>query len=167
MLENAAGAGDTVGRTFDELAAIVEVVSEAGGPGASDRLGVCLDTQHLWASGVDYGSLAKADDVVAHFDAVVGLWRLCCVHLNDSKVALGANRDRHENIGQGTVGAGALGGLLSHPAFAGVPAILETPGVGGGGAGAEDLVTARGAIAAGVARRRRREAAAAGPKLAP
>ncbi len=162
VLENAAGTGDTVGRTFDELAAVLE----AAGPDAGDRLAVCLDTQHLWASGVDYGSLDKADAVVGHFDAVVGLARLCCLHLNDSKVPLGANRDRHENVGEGTIGAAALGGLLSHPALVGLPAILETPGRGQG-AGAEDLDLARAAVSRGVARRRRREHGVAGRKLQP
>jgi len=168
VLENAAGAGDTVGRTFDELAAIIEATVARGGPGTGDRLGVCLDTQHLWASGVDFASLDKADAVLARFDAVVGLGRLCFVHLNDSKVPLGANSDRHENIGMGTIGATALGGLLSHPALAGLPAILETPGRGGGGAGAEDLDVARAAVARGAARRARRARrarVAAGPKL--
>ncbi len=149
VLENTAGAGDTVGRTFDELAAILE----AAGPDAT-RLGVCLDTQHLWASGVDYGSLRKADAVVARFDDVVGLDRLRCLHLNDSKVPLGGNRDRHENIGQGTIGASALGGLLSHPSLVGVPAILETPGTAAG-ITAADVAAARAAVSRGVTRRRR------------
>ena len=149
VLENTAGAGDTVGRTFDELAAILE----AAGPDAT-RLGVCLDTQHLWASGVDFGSLRKADAVVARFDDVVGLDRLRCLHLNDSKVPLGGNRDRHENIGQGTIGASALGGLLSHPSLVGVPAILETPGTAAG-ITAADVAAARAAVSRGVTRRRR------------
>ena len=167
VLENAAGAGDTVGRTFDELAVIIEAIVQQGGAGTAERLGVCLDTQHLWASGVDYASLDKADAVVARFDDVVGLERLCCVHLNDSKVPLGANSDRHENVGMGTIGATALGGLLSHPALVGLPAILETPGRGGGGAEAEDLEAARAAVARGATRRRRRARTAAGPKLQP
>ena len=149
VLENPAGTGDTVGRTFEELAAILA----AAGPDGR-RLGVCLDTQHLWASGVDFRSVRRADHVVARFDDVVGLDRLCCLHLNDSKVALGANRDRHENIGQGTIGAAALGNLLSHPALVGLPAILEVPGAGAG-ARAEDLAAARKAVARGIARRRR------------
>ena len=150
VLENAAGTGDTVGRTFEELAAILE----AAGPDRDRRLLVCLDTQHLWASGVDYGSVAKADQVLARFAAVVGLDRLRCLHLNDSKVPLGANRDRHENIGAGTIGADALGALLSHPALVGVPAILEVPG-DGHGARAEDVAAARAALALGVRLRHR------------
>jgi len=144
VLENAAGTGDTVGRTLDELATILQ----AAGPDADGRLLVCLDTQHLWASGVDYGSVEKADEVVGRFDTVIGLGRLRCLHLNDSKVELGANRDRHENIGEGTIGATALGALLSHPALAAVPAILEVPG-DGHGARAQDVAAARAAVALG------------------
>jgi deoxyribonuclease-4 len=151
VVENAAGTGDTVGRTFDELAAIID----AAGTTAALRLGVCLDTQHLWASGLDFGSVERADDVVARFDATVGLDRLVCLHLNDSKVELGANRDRHENIGQGTIGSDGLGALLSHPALVTLPAILEVPGVRGHGPQAEDIALARQAIDAGIALRRR------------
>ncbi len=150
VLENAAGTGDTVGRTFDELATILE----AAGPDGDDRLRVCLDTQHLWASGVDYASVDKTDDVVARFDAVVGLDRLRCLHLNDSKVELGANRDRHENVGEGSIGAEGLGVFISHPALVELPAILEVPG-DGHGARAEDVATARAALALGLDLRHR------------
>jgi deoxyribonuclease-4 len=148
ILENAAGAGDTVGRTFDELAAILQ----AAGNDMADRLGVCIDTQHLWASGVDFGSPNKADEVVSRFHDVVGLHRLRCLNLNDSKVELGANRDRHENIGAGTIGAAALGAFVSHPALVGLPAILEVPG-SGDGTRASDLADARAAVAVGLAAR--------------
>jgi len=150
VLENAAGTGDTVGRTFDELATILE----AAQPDGRGRLGVCLDTQHLWASGVDYASVDKTDDVVARFDAVVGLDRLRCLHLNDSKVELGANRDRHENVGQGSIGAEGLGVFISHPALVELPAILEVPG-DGHGARAEDVAAARSALALGLDLRHR------------
>jgi deoxyribonuclease-4 len=150
VLENAAGTGDTVGRSFDELAAILD----AAEPGAASRLGVCLDTQHLWASGVDYSSVAKTDDVVARFDSVVGLDRLVCLHLNDSKVELGANRDRHENVGEGSIGAEGLGVFISHPALVELPAILEVPGKGHG-TRAEDVAAARAALALGLGLRHR------------
>jgi deoxyribonuclease IV len=128
----------------------VEAVEAAAGADTIQRrLQVCLDTQHLWASGVDYSSIDKADWVVARFEDVVGLERLRCLHLNDSKVELGANRDRHENIGQGTIGAAALGALLSHPALVELPAILEVPGVGQG-ARREDVAAARAALALGI-----------------
>jgi deoxyribonuclease-4 len=126
LLENTAGAGDTVGRSFDELA---QVIDAAGG---DERLGVCLDTQHLWASGVPFSTIEEADSLIALVEETVGLERLQCLHLNDSKVAFGANRDRHENIGDGTIGTKALASLLGHPDLQGLPAILEVPGEGDG-----------------------------------
>jgi deoxyribonuclease-4 len=149
LLENAAGTGGTVGRSFDELATLLE----AAGPDAVAGLGVCLDTQHLWASGISFTSVEEADQLVADFDAVIGLSRLRCLHLNDSKVELGANRDRHENIGEGTIGATALGLLLSHPALVDLPAILEVPGEGDG-ARASDIAAAREALQLGLSARR-------------
>jgi deoxyribonuclease IV len=149
LLENAAGTGGTVGRSFEELAAILD----AAGAALAPRLGVCLDTQHLWASGTGYTSVEEADDVVADFDAVIGLDRLRCLHLNDSKVELGANRDRHANVGEGTIGALSLGFLLSHPALVDLPAMLEVPG-DGDGARASDITAAREALQLGVEARR-------------
>jgi deoxyribonuclease-4 len=149
LLENAAGAGGTVGRSFDELAAILD----AAGPAHAIELGVCLDTQHLWASGVSFASVEEADDVVARFDAAIGLDRLRCLHLNDSKVGRGENKDRHANVGEGTIGAAALGTLLSHPALIDLPAILEVPGEGDG-ARASDIAAARAALQLGLAARR-------------
>lgn len=146
LLENAAGAGDTVGRSFDELARVIDAAD------GDERLGVCLDTQHLWASGVPFGTLAEADDLVALVDGTVGLERLRCLHLNDSKVAFGANRDRHENIGEGTIGEEGLAALLGHPALQGLPAVLEVPG-SGDGPRAEDVGAARNAWARGLALR--------------
>ena len=105
LLENTAGAGDTIRRSFDELR---DVIDAAGG---DERLGICLDTQHLWASGVAFATTRDADDLIATINRTVGLDRLRCLHLNDSKVAFGANRDRHENIGDGTIGAKGLGAL--------------------------------------------------------
>jgi deoxyribonuclease-4 len=126
LLENAAGAGDTVGRTFEELAAVLDL-ADAGG-----AIGTCLDTQHLWASGVGYGSPKEADAVVRGIDETVGLGSLRCLHLNDSKVPLGANRDRHENLGRGAIGETALACLLGHPSLDGLFAVLEVPGDGHG-----------------------------------
>lgn len=147
LLENTAGAGGTVGRSFGELAAII---AAAGG---DRRVGVCLDTQHLWASGVSFATRAKADRVVEQLDKEVGLSRLRCLHVNDSKVALGAGRDRHENLGKGTIGPRPLRALLGHPDLQTLPAILEVPGVKGDGPGAADLAMARSLHAAGVAAR--------------
>lgn len=147
VLENAAGAGGTVGRSLDELAAVLERAA------AGDQLGVCLDTQHLWASGVAFDSLEAADRLVVALDDAVGLERLVCLHLNDSKVALGANRDRHENLGAGTIGERGLAALLGHPALQGLPAILEVPGEGQGPR-TEDVALARRLVALGAALRR-------------
>jgi deoxyribonuclease-4 len=146
LLENAAGAGDTVGRSFEELARVIDAAD------GDDRLGVCLDTQHLWASGVPFASIEEADDLVGMIDDTVGLERLRCLHLNDSKVAFGANKDRHENIGEGSIGAEGLAALLGHPALQGLPAVLEVPG-DGDGPRSEDVVAARRAWTEGVALR--------------
>jgi deoxyribonuclease-4 len=146
LLENAAGTGDTVGRTFEELSQVIEAA------GADERLGVCLDTQHLWASGLPFGTIAEADALLKTVENSVGLDRLRCLHFNDSKVPFGANRDRHENIGEGTIGPEALGALLGHPALQGLPAILEVPG-GGDGPRAEDIETAKQVWRAGMALR--------------
>ena len=116
-------------------------------------MGVCLDTQHLWASGVAFATVEDADAVVAAFDATIGLSRLRCLHLNDSKVPFGANRDRHENIGQGTIGEAGLGALLGHPALQDLPAMLEVPGAGDGPR-AEDVAAARQALEVGLELRR-------------
>jgi len=146
LLENAAGAGGTVGRSFSELGAIIE------GCGGDPRLGMCLDTQHLFASGVDYSSVTAADDCIDEIDATIGLDRLGCIHLNDSKVSFGANRDRHENLGEGEIGLEALAALLGHPRLQQVPALLEVPG-DGDGPRASDVSTARSVLAAGLAAR--------------
>ena len=146
LLENAAGTGDTVGRTFEELAQVIEAA------GNDQRLGVCLDTQHLWASGVPFGTIVDADALVGTIEDTVGLDRLRCLHLNDSKVPFGANRDRHENIGEGSIGSVALGALLGHPALQGLPVILEVPGAGDGPR-AEDIEAAKQTWRAGMALR--------------
>jgi deoxyribonuclease-4 len=146
LLENAAGAGDTVGRSFEELA---QVIDAAGG---DERLGVCLDTQHLWASGIAFGTVADADALIGLIGSTVGMERLRCLHLNDSKVDFGANRDRHENIGDGTIGADGLAALLGHPALQGIPAILEVPGEGDGPR-TEDVTAARAVLETGLALR--------------
>ena len=126
LIENAAGAGGTVGRSFDEIAALIEAC------GGDERLGLCVDTQHLWASGYDYTSIAQAEAVIAEIERTVGLERLRCLHLNDSKTDLGANRDRHANLGEGTIGFDGLAPLLGHRAIRDLPLLLEVPGDGDG-----------------------------------
>src|ERR1700733_8838537 len=95
LIENTRGAGATIGRSFEELAAILDAA------GNDERLGICLDSQHLWASGTSFATVSEADAVVERIEELVGLERLRCLHVNDSKVPLGANRDRHENLGEG------------------------------------------------------------------
>ncbi|MGH9088972.1 MAG: deoxyribonuclease IV [Acidimicrobiales bacterium] len=153
LIENAAGAGGTMGRSFEELAAVLERA------GAGPQLGICLDTQHLWASGVDFTSPERADAAIRALDDTVGLARLRCLHLNDSKVELGANRDRHANVGEGTIGAEGLGCLVAHPALDGLAAILEVPGAGDGPR-TEEVAASRRALEAG--RRRWKEAGSPG-----
>jgi deoxyribonuclease IV len=124
VLENAAGAGGTIGRSTDELVAIFDRLD--GHP----RLGVCLDSCHWWVSGVDVTDPAVLDAVLVELDDRIGLDRLRCLHVNDAEVGFGSNRDRHASLGLGTIGDG-LATFLAHPAFQGLPAILETPGPDG------------------------------------
>ncbi len=131
-MENSAGAGDTIGRSLDELATIFHRLD------AHPRLGVCLDSCHLFASGYDIGQPDGLEATLEELDRSIGLDRLRVLHLNDSKEPLGSNRDRHENIGQGLLGE-RLGVFLAHPSLQGLPALLEVPGVGGGGPDAEEL----------------------------
>jgi deoxyribonuclease-4 len=146
LMENAAGAGGTCGRDFSELAAVLHAA------GGDERIGACLDTQHLFASGAGYRTLAQADAVVMGIDAAIGLERLQCIHLNDSKSERGSNRDRHANPGEGLIGATALGSLLGHPRLQHLPAILEVPGALGHGPGAVDVAVARRIHANGLRR---------------
>ncbi|HYV16228.1 MAG TPA: deoxyribonuclease IV [Conexibacter sp.] len=121
-LENTAGAGGTLGRSFEELAALIA----AGDDDA--RLGLCLDSCHLLASGYDIRTLAGLEEVLERADDVVGLDRLGSLHLNDSQTPLGSNRDRHANVGEGELGDEGCMAFLSEPRFEGLPVVLETPG---------------------------------------
>lgn len=118
-MENAAGAGGTVGRSIAELAALCDAV------GGHSRLGVCLDSCHWWASGVDVSDRATLTAALDDLDARLGLDRLRVLHVNDSKTPLGSNRDRHELVGKGLIADG-LATFLGHPAFQSLPAIVET-----------------------------------------
>ena len=119
LLETMAGKGSEVGGRFEELA---EVLSRVG---QKDRLGVCLDTCHVWDAGYDIAG--RLDGVLEEFDRVIGLERLRAVHLNDSLNPCGAQKDRHAKIGEGCIGAQALAEVVRHPALQHVPFILETP----------------------------------------
>ena len=135
-LENTAGAGGTLGRSFEELAALLEAC------GGDPRIGVCLDSCHLFASGYDIRTPAGTDATVERFASTMGLERLGSLHLNDSQAPLGSNRDRHANIGQGELGEDGCAAFLSAPAFAELPCVLETNGPGRGGASAEEVALA-------------------------
>ncbi|HEX2303432.1 MAG TPA: deoxyribonuclease IV [Gaiella sp.] len=124
LLENSAGAGGTIGRSVDELAAIFERLD------AHPRLGLCLDSCHWWVSGVDVTDPATLDVALAELDNRIGLDRLRCLHVNDAGADLGSNRDRHASLEAGVIGDG-LATFLAHPAFQDLPAILETAGPDG------------------------------------
>jgi deoxyribonuclease IV len=119
LLETMAGKGTEVGRSFQELAQIIEQVE------LSDRMGVCLDTCHVHDAGYDI--VNDLDGVLEEFDRVVGIDRLRAVHLNDSKNELGSRKDRHECIGMGSIGLEAFKRIVNHPALRDLPFILETP----------------------------------------
>jgi deoxyribonuclease-4 len=131
-MENSAGAGGTIGRSIEELATLFERLDR------HPRLGVCLDSCHLFVSGVDVTDRADLDDVVGSLDDAIGLDRLRCLHVNDSKAPLGSNRDRHDNILEGLMGEG-LGTFLAHPSFQELPAILEVAGVDNRGPNADEI----------------------------
>ena len=136
LMENSAGTGGTIGRSTDELARIYDKLDH------HPRLGICLDSCHWYASGVDVTDPEALDVAVAALDEQIGLDRLRCLHVNDSQMPLGSNRDRHESVGRGLMGEG-LHTFLSHPAFQELPAILETPGPGGDGPDAAELARLR------------------------
>jgi deoxyribonuclease IV len=131
-MENTAGTGDTIGRSLEELAALYEALDR------HPRLGICLDSCHLYASGYDVTDAAELDRVVTEVDRLMGLDRLRCLHVNDSKTPLGSNRDRHDNIGDGLMGS-KLEVFLGHPKLQGLPALLEVPGTDGHGPDAEQM----------------------------
>lgn len=132
-LENTAGTGGTLGRSIEELASLLD----AGGGGK--RLGVCLDSCHLFASGYDIRSYAGMDALTEEISEKIGLERVGSLHLNDSQTPLGANRDRHANIGAGELGEDGCAAFLSAPAFQDLPCVLETPGENRSGPTREEI----------------------------
>jgi deoxyribonuclease-4 len=123
ILENSAGAGGNIGSRFPDLGRIIREVG-------SDRVKVCLDTQHSYAAGCARSSAEGLELAMTEFDQEVGFDRLVAVHANDSKVELGSGRDRHENIGEGHIGLEGFRRILHHRAFTDVPFLLEVPGFG-------------------------------------
>ncbi|MBQ6245816.1 MAG: deoxyribonuclease IV [Kiritimatiellae bacterium] len=119
LLETMSGKGSEIGGTFEELRAIIDRTA------LGDRLGVCLDTCHVWDAGYDI--VRDLDGVLRRFDAAVGLDRLRAIHLNDSKNPLGSRKDRHEKLGLGHIGLDALARVVNHPLLRHLPFYLETP----------------------------------------
>jgi deoxyribonuclease-4 len=121
LMELTAGQGTVLGSTFEEMATLLSLIPAS----LHARLGVCLDTAHVWAAGYDL--VNDYDGVWQHFDDTIGLSRLGCLHLNDSKAALGSHLDRHELIGVGTIGRDVFARIMRDPRLAAIPKILETP----------------------------------------
>ena len=132
LLEDSAGAGGTMGRSVEELAVLIDALDR------HERVGVCLDTCHLWVSGVDVTDPDVVDATLAEVDERIGLDRLRALHVNDAAAPLASNRDRHASISRGEIGTG-VGAFLAHPALQGLPAVLETPGPDGHGPDAAEL----------------------------
>jgi deoxyribonuclease IV len=150
LLEDTAGSGATLGRSFDELAELIDV---AGGKG---RLGICLDSCHLLASGYDVRTADHLERVVDECDEKVGLDRLKCLHVNDSKTKLGSNADRHAPLGTGELGARGCAAFLSEPRFENLPSLFEGPGFAGHGPEKEDIQRMRELRRNGLRSRKRR-----------
>jgi deoxyribonuclease-4 len=146
-LEDTAGAGGTLGRSFEELASMIEAA------GGDERLGVCLDSCHLYASGYDISTPDRLSGVLDEFDRTVGIGRLGSLHVNDSLTPLGSNRDRHTNLGEGEIGPDGCAAFLSEPRFDGLPCIFEGPGSAGKQVEAEDMAHAFALREAGLAAR--------------
>lgn len=119
LIEIMAGKGSEIGSTFEEIKSIIDFVN------VKEKIGVCLDTCHIWEGGYDIKN--NLDDVVKKFDDTIGLKYLKAIHLNDSKNPLGAHKDRHEKIGEGQIGIDTLVKIINHDAFCDLPFILETP----------------------------------------
>ncbi len=119
LIETMSGKGTEIGKSFEELAEMLSLIA------LSDKVGVCLDTCHVWDAGYDI--LDDLDGVLSEFDRIIGLEKLLAIHLNDSLNPLGAKKDRHAMIGEGHIGKDALLRVLTHPALSSLPFILETP----------------------------------------
>jgi deoxyribonuclease-4 len=150
LVENSAGAGATIGRSVDELATIVDRL------GRHPRLGICLDTCHLWVSGYDVTDADAVDALMAEVDARIGLDRFRVLHVNDARDGLGSNRDHHANIGEGTIGD-KMAAMLGHPAVRNLPAVLEVPGPDDHGPDAAEIAKLKALYKKAAARYRRRQ----------
>jgi deoxyribonuclease IV len=122
LLENDVGAGNSLGHNFEQIGMVLNVL-----PQYQERLGVCLDTAHLWGAGHDISNAASVQQLLQHFDDVIGLKRLKIIHLNDTEMALGSHRDVHARLGEGIIGEEGLRALLTDPRLDHVAVLLETP----------------------------------------
>ena len=136
LMENSAGAGGTIGRSIDELAGLYEALDR------HPRLGICLDSCHLWVSGFDVTDRGELDRTLEDVDGQIGLDRLRALHINDAQAPLGSNRDRHANILDGLMGE-QLGAFLGHPSLQGLPAVMEVPGPDNHGPDVKELKKVR------------------------
>ncbi len=127
VLENSAGSGDGIGAPLEDLADILDAAARADVP--LDRLGLCLDTAHLWGAGYDLSDEAGIDELVARLDDIVSRDNVVMLHLNDSRTTIGSRLDRHEHIAAGQMGADGMRELLTHPWLSTLPTFLETPGM--------------------------------------
>jgi deoxyribonuclease-4 len=149
LLEQTAGHKGLLGRDFDETAELIELA------GAGKRLGLCLDSCHLFVQGYDVTDEGSLAEVVDEADGKVGLDRLRCLHVNDAAAPLGSCRDRHANVGKGEMGKSGLRAFLSEPRFAGLPATLETPGPEKKGPDKKEVTAAKRLRREGLKRRKR------------
>jgi deoxyribonuclease-4 len=149
LLENTAGAGNTIGRSFEELRELIDLA------GGHKRIGVCLDSCHMWASGFDIATEAKLAAAIDDFKTTVGIRRLRCLHVNDSQTALGSNRDRHAIPGEGEIGPKGCAAFLSEPRFEKLPALFEGPGTSGHAPDKVDVDTMKKLRKQGLAARKR------------
>jgi deoxyribonuclease IV len=156
LLEDTAGAGNTLGRSFEELAGLIERA------GDHERLGICLDSCHLLASGFDVRTPEGIEKVMDDCVALLGDGRLRCLHINDSQTPLGSNRDRHAPLGEGQLGRQGCAAFLSEPRFEGLPVIFEGPGVEGRAPAGADMEQMRKLRTSGLRARRRRSRRADG-----
>jgi deoxyribonuclease-4 len=122
LLENDVGAGNSLGHSFEQLGATLDLLLEH-----RERLGVCIDTAHLWGAGHDISTAAATQQVIEEIDQAIGLKRLKVIHLNDTEKALGSHRDVHARLGEGVIGEDGIRALLSDPRLAHAAVILETP----------------------------------------
>jgi deoxyribonuclease-4 len=150
LLENTAGAGNTIGRTFEELRELIDLA------GGDKRIGVCLDSCHMFATGFDVTTADKVAEVVDGFAKTVGMRRLKSLHVNDSLTGLGSNRDRHTVPGEGKIGPRGCAAFLSEPRFEKLPALFEGPGKTGHAPERVDVDVMKALRKKGLAARKRR-----------